>query len=118
MLALQPDVANADDSVMPYIYLNNAMVLAKYFDKRENMKKQPWAYFHPGYPLMYLVNNALEMAFPRFTGFYTVHGPAPLMKQTYETLWRLEPEFWIMYAHILSGTKKMSANMFYGSTRN
>jgi len=92
MLALQPDVANADDPVMPYIYLNNAMVLAKYFDKRENMKKQPWAYFHPGYPLMYLVNNALEMAFPRFTGFYTVHGPAPLMKQTYETLWRLEPE--------------------------
>ena len=92
MLALQPDVANADDSVMPYIYLNNAMVLAKYFDKRENMKKQPWSYFHPGYPLMYLVNNALEMAFPRFTGFYTVHGPAPLMKQTYETLWQLEPE--------------------------
>ena len=41
MLALQPDVANADDQVMPYIYLNNAMVLAKYFDKRENMKKCP-----------------------------------------------------------------------------
>lgn len=39
MLALQPDVANADDQVMPYIYLNNAMVLAKYFDKRSNMKK-------------------------------------------------------------------------------
>lgn len=92
MLALQPDVANADDTVMPYIYLNNAMVLAKYFDKRENVRKLPWAYFHPGYPLMYLVNNALEMAFPRFTGFYTVHGPSPLMKQTYETLWRLEPE--------------------------
>ena len=92
MLALQPDVANAEDTVMPYIYLNNAMVLAKYFDKRENVRKQPLAYFHPGYPLMYLVNNALEMAFPRFTGFYTVHGPAPLMKQTYETLWRLEPE--------------------------
>ena len=92
MLALQPDVANADDTVMPYIYLNNAMVLAKYFDKRKNVRKQPWAYFHPGYPLMYLVNNALEMAFPRFTGFYTVHGPSPLMKQTYETLWRLEPE--------------------------
>ena len=40
MLALQPDVANADDQIMPYVYLNNAMVLAKYFDKRENMKKQ------------------------------------------------------------------------------
>lgn len=74
MLALQPDVANADDQIMPYVYLNNAMVLAKYFDKRENMKKQPGAYFHPGYPLMYFGYNLLEMAFPRFTGFYTVHG--------------------------------------------
>lgn len=81
MLALQPDVANADDQIMPYIYLNNAMVLAKYFDKRENMKKQPGAYFHPGYPLIYFGYNLLEMAFPRFTGFYTVHGPSPLKKR-------------------------------------
>ncbi len=41
MLALQPVVANREDAVMPYIYLNNAMVLARYFDKRENMKQQP-----------------------------------------------------------------------------
>ena len=39
MLALQPDVANVEDTIMPYIYLNNTMLLAKYFDKRENMKK-------------------------------------------------------------------------------
>ena len=32
MLALQPDVANTKDQVMPYIYLNNTMLLAKYFD--------------------------------------------------------------------------------------
>ena len=91
MLALQPDVANADDQVMPYIYLNNAMVLAKYFDKRSNMKKQPGAYFHIGYPLQYFGYNMLETAFPRFTGFYTVHGPSPLKKNTYEKLWKLEP---------------------------
>ena len=77
MLALQPDVANTKDQVMPYIYLNNAMLLAKYFDKRENMKKQPGAYFHPGYPFMYFIYNMLELAFPLFTGFYTVHGPSP-----------------------------------------
>lgn len=53
MLALQPDVANIDNAVMPYIYLNNAMVLAKYFKKYENVKKQPGAYFHIGYPPMY-----------------------------------------------------------------
>lgn len=74
MLALQPDVANTKDQVMPYIYLNNAMLLAKYFDKRENMKKQPGAYFHPGYPFMYFIYNMLELAFPLFTGFITVMG--------------------------------------------
>ena len=31
MLALQPDVANVEDTVMPYIYLNNTMLLAKYY---------------------------------------------------------------------------------------
>ena len=77
MLALQSDVANVEDTIMPYIYLNNTMLLAKYFDKRENMKKQPGAYFHIGYPPMYFGYNLLEMAFPRFTGFYTVHGPSP-----------------------------------------
>lgn len=92
MLALQPDVANADDQIMPYIYLNNAMVLAKYFDKRENMKKQPGAYFHPSYPLMYFGYNLLEMAFPRFTGFYTVHGPSPLKKESYRFFWKNEEE--------------------------
>jgi hypothetical protein len=34
----------------------------------------------------------LEMAFPRYTGFYTVHGPSPLRKDTFEKLWELEPE--------------------------
>ncbi len=92
MLALQPDVANADDQIMPYVYLNNAMVLAKYFDKRENMKKQPGAYFHLGYPLMYFGYNFLEMAFPRFTGFYTVHGPSPLKQETYRFFWENEEE--------------------------
>ncbi len=92
MLALQPDVTNVDDTTMPYIYLNNAMVLAKYFNKRENMKKQPGAYFHIGYPPMYFFYNMLEVMFPRFTGFYTVHGPSPLRKSTYEKLWNLEGE--------------------------
>lgn len=92
MLALQPVVANADDSVMPYIYLNNSMVLARYFDKRENMKEQPGAYWHIGYPFLYFAYNFLEQAFPRFTGFYSVHGPAPLQKQTYRVLWEVEEE--------------------------
>ena len=90
LLALQPVIANRADAVMPYIYLNNAMTLAKYFDKRENAKKQPQAYFHPGYPPLYFFYNLLEMAFPMFTGFYTVHGPAAFLKQTYAAVWEKE----------------------------
>lgn len=90
LLALQPVVANPSDSVMPYIYLNNSMVLARHFDKRANMKKQPGAYWHIGYPPLYFIYNFLELAFPKFTGFYTVHGPAPLQCNTYCTLWDKE----------------------------
>ena len=90
MLALQPVVANAQNNIMPYIYLNNSMVLAKHFDKRGTMKKQPGAYFHIGYPPMYFFYNMIERMFPRFTGFYTVHGPSPLLKQTYEEIWEQE----------------------------
>lgn len=92
MLALQPDVANPDNVVMPYILLNDAMVLAKYFDKRTNVRSQPGAYFHIGYPPRYFFYNLLEMSFPKFTGFFTVHGPSPLKKSTYNTLWQKESE--------------------------
>lgn len=92
MLALQPVVANAQNPVMSYIFLNNSLVLAKHFDKRSNVKKQPGSYFHPGYPPVYFFYNMLEMAFPRFTGFYTVHGPSPLLKSTYREIWDKEEE--------------------------
>ncbi len=92
MLALQPVVANKDNNVMPYIYLNNAMVIAKYFDKRENIRKHINKYFHVGYPFMYFFYNMLECLYPRFTGFYTVHGASPLLKKTYLELWYKEGE--------------------------
>ena len=57
MLALQPVVANPKNPVMSHLYLNNSLVLCKYFNKRENMKKQPWSYFKLGYPPMYFIYN-------------------------------------------------------------
>ena len=76
MLALQPDVANVDDPTMPYIYLNNTMLLAKYFDKRSNIKKQPWAYFHIGYPPMYflyILRNKFSTQFLIFPQYILAH---------------------------------------------
>jgi hypothetical protein len=90
MLALQPVVANPENPVMSHIYLNNILVLSKYFDKRENIKKQWKNYYHIGYPPMYFMYNFLELAFPLFSGTYASHGASPLCKRTYAELWKKE----------------------------
>ena len=92
MLAFQPVVANPRNPVMSHIFLNNTLVLAKYFEKRENVRQQPGNYFKVGYPPLYFFYNLLELAFPLYTGFYTVHGPAPFCKKTFGCLWEKEKE--------------------------
>lgn len=92
MLAFQPVVANPKNPVMSHLFMNNSLVLCKYFNKRENVKSQPGKYFKIGYPPLYFFYNMLEMAFPLYTGFYTVHGPSPFLKSTYEEIWEKEEE--------------------------
>lgn len=90
MLALQPVVANPMNPVMSYSFLNESLAISKYFEKYERMKTMPDKFFHIGYPPKYFIYNLLETAFPRYTGFYTVHNPSPLLKKTYDDLWDLE----------------------------
>lgn len=90
LLAFQPVVANPANPVMSHLFLNNALVISRHFDKRENVKANPGKYFKIGYPPFYFFYNLLELAFPKYTGFYTVHNPAPFCKQTFEELWELE----------------------------
>lgn len=92
MLAFQPVVANPKNPVMSHLYLNNSLVLCKYYNKRENVQQHPGNYFKLGYPPLYFFYNMLEMAFPLYTGFFTVHGPSPFCKQTYEEIWDKEAE--------------------------
>ncbi len=92
MLAFQPVVANPSNPVMSHLYMNNSLVLCKYFNKRDNVKKYPHNYFKVGYPPMYFFYNLLEMVFPLYTGFYSVHGPAPFCKKTYIEIWDKENE--------------------------
>lgn len=92
MLAFQPIVANPTNPVMSHLFLNNTLVISKYFNKRENVKKHWRDYFKPGYPLRYFCYNMLEMAFPLYTGFYTVHGAAPFCKRTFTEIWEKEEE--------------------------
>lgn len=90
ILAFQPVVANPDNPIMSHVYLNDAMVLCKYFDKRKNVWKQPLNYFHVGYPPLYFVYNLMELTFPKYTGFFSVHGPVPFRKQTFQEVWERE----------------------------
>lgn len=93
MLAFQPVVANPSNPVMSHHFMNNSLVLSRHFDKRENVRKQPGAYFHPGYPALYFFYNLLELGFPKFTGFYTVHSASPMLKSVMEEVWKSEEEY-------------------------
>ncbi len=90
MLAFQPVVANPSNPGMTHLVQNNILVLSKHFDKRKNVKDHPAHYFHIGYPAIYFFYNLLELAFPRFTGLYSVHSAAPMLKSTYEEVWKNE----------------------------
>lgn len=90
MLAFQPIIANPKNPIMSHLYLNNILVLCKYFKKRENVRQQWEKYFHPGYPPLYFFYNLLEMTFPQYTGLYTVHGPSPYCKGTFLEVWEKE----------------------------
>lgn len=92
MLAFQPTVANPDNPIMSHVFLNNILVLSKYVNKRDNVRRHPGNYFRIGYPPLYFFYNLLELAFPRYTGLYTVHGPAPFCKKTFMDMWNREEE--------------------------
>lgn len=90
MLAFQPVVANPSNPIMSHLLLNNMVVLCKYFNKRDNVRKNPGNYFHLGYPPLYFFYNMLEMLFPLYTGLYTVHGPSAFCKNTFKEIWEKE----------------------------
>lgn len=106
MLAFQPVVANPLNPVMSHLYLNNSLVLCRHFNKRENVKAHPGNYFKIGYPPLYFCYNMLELAFPLYTGFYTVHGPSPFCKSTFEEVWEKEGD----------ALRAMSVNRFRSNT--
>lgn len=93
MLAFQPVVANPKDPGMSHLFLNDALVLSRHFDKRTTVKENLGKFFHIGYPLFNFVYNALEMCFPKFSGLYSVHSAAPLLKSNFVELWDKEGEY-------------------------
>lgn len=57
------------------------------------MRRNPQNYFHLGYPPLYFFYNMLEMFFPLYTGFYTIHGPSPFCRKTFQEVWEREGKY-------------------------
>lgn len=113
MLAFQPVIANPSNPVMSHLFLNNSLLISKHFDKRKNVKMQPGKYFKIGYPPLYFFYNLLELAFPRYTGFYTVHGPSPYCKKTFEELWeKEEQQLWETVSHRFRSKEDLTHFLF------
>ena len=75
-----------------YFKLNSSRILSKHFDKRSLLKSRPLDYFSLKYPLKYWLYNIVECAFPSFTSFIIPHNPSPLLKSTYDEVWKKERE--------------------------
>ena len=106
MLAFQPVVANPDNPGMTHLFQNDILVLSKYFDKRRNVKEHPFNYFHIGYPAIYFFYNMLELAFPRFTGLYSIHNASAFLKSSYVRVWEKESGY----------LEKLNVNRFRADT--
>lgn len=91
MLALQPIIVNPMNPTIAHIHVNNSLLISRHFKKRTQMKQFKNKFFYPG-NLKHCGYNLFETAFPFFSGFYIIHGPSPIIKDTIKTVWSEEYE--------------------------
>ena len=92
MISFCPVLTDRLDEVMPYIRLNNSVVLTRHFDKKEVIHRLFFKLLHIGYPPLIFFYNLAEMVIPRFSAFLTWHDPSPLKKSYLKKIWEEEPE--------------------------
>ena len=102
VMAFQPARALADSPAYSQMMLNVALLIGKYFNKGDSIRRHWFKFFHPGFPAKLLVMSLFNLPFPEYTGFFNAHGPAPLMKKTFKEIWELEGDY----------LSKMSRNRF------
>lgn len=74
--------------------VNDLGLVNAHFNKREQIKKYRKKYCNPIYRWQDNVRTlVVETLFPdMFTGFENLHAPAAYLKQTFEDLWKAEPD--------------------------
>lgn len=74
--------------------INDLGIINRHFKKRNQVANYRNKYISKKYPAKTNLRTiALEMLCPNtFTGFYNLHAPAAYRKETFEEVWRAEPE--------------------------
>lgn len=78
-----------DGSNYPHSMLNDIDIINKYFNKREEMRKNwyKWYNYHYGIEVF---RNLLLLPWKKYIGFKNAHLPAPYLKSTFDTVWTKE----------------------------
>ena len=83
--------ATSDDrsDVMPYVYLNNHLVINRHFRKEEMLKERS-KWFSTRNGLRAIIENIFNSRYPQIIGFYNSHLPTPMRKSTLKEVWEKE----------------------------
>ncbi|MBQ6560065.1 MAG: Stealth CR1 domain-containing protein [Erysipelotrichaceae bacterium] len=77
--------------VMPYVYLNNNLVINRHFKKEDVLEhKDKWFSLRNGYRSA--IENRFNSRYPQIIGFYNSHLPTPFLKSTLQEVWDKEGE--------------------------
>jgi len=83
------NVVMPDEITHPEYY--NTVLLNKYFNKNEVLKKHFAKWFNLKY-IPQIARTFFLLAWPKFTRLYETHLPIPHQKKYFEELWKLEPD--------------------------
>ncbi len=88
---LHAPTSDDKSGVMPYVYLNNNLVINRHFDKNEMLQhKEKWFSFTNGFRSV--IENLFNSRYPQIIGFYNSHLPTPMLKSTLQEVWDHESD--------------------------
>lgn len=90
----EPWVFQHPVGVWSHAAANDLGVINKYFSKKKTIRQHRNKFYCQNYRWKDNLRTwVLSTLFPeRFSGFCNLHAPAAYLKETFETVWRLEPE--------------------------
>lgn len=78
------------EKMMSHIYMNDSLIINKYFKKYTVIKDNFWKYFSYKNGIKANFKKICLLPFNRFTAFNDPHMPSPFLKSTMENVWEKE----------------------------